>query len=96
MMMMMISYNSAINSDVMELLEKCGIENFTKWRQVQGKGKTSGPHFGDEIWPGENSVIFTAVENDKVEQFLPQFRELRSRLGKAGVKAFVWNLTEIT
>ena len=96
MKMIMISYNSAINSDVMELLDKCGIKNFTKWTQVQGKGRVSGPHFGDEIWPGENSVIFTAVEDDKVEGLLPRIREVRSKLGKAGVKAFVWNLKEVT
>ncbi len=96
MKMLMISYNSAINSDVMESLKCCGIENFTKWTQVQGKGRTSGPHFGNEIWPGENSVIFAAVEDNKVEELLPRIRELRSKLGKAGVKAFVWSLEEIT
>ena len=94
--MLMISYNSAINSEVMEVLEKSGIENYTKWIQVQGKGKSSGPHFGSEIWPGENSVLFCAVEEEKIDNLLSIINELRSKLGKVGIKAFVWALEEIT
>ena len=90
--MVMIAYNSAINSEVAEVLEKCGIENYTKWAQVQGKGKTSGPHFASEIWPGENSVIFSAIDDGKVKNLLSCIKDLRARLGKEGIKAFVWNL----
>ena len=96
MKMVMISYNSAINSELMEILGKCGIENFTKWTQVQGKGKISGPHFADEVWPGENSVLFTATEDEKSSNLLKSVKELRTKLGKEGIKAFVWNLEEIT
>jgi nitrogen regulatory protein PII len=96
MKMVMISYNSAINSEVMGVLDKCGVENFTKWTQVHGRGRMSGPHFGDEIWPGENSVIFTAIENEKLEHLLKCVKDLRAKLGKEGVKAFVWSLEEVT
>jgi len=68
--MVMIAYNSAIESDVMEALRKCGIGNYTKWTQVQGKGKISGSHFGSETWPGENSVIFSALEGEKANSLL--------------------------
>ena len=96
MKMAMISYNSAINSEIMDVLKKCDIENYTKWAQVHGKGKASGPHFGSEIWPGENSVIFSAVEDKKIKDLLSCIKDLRVKLGKEGVKAFVWNLEEIT
>ena len=96
MKMVMISYNSAINSEVMEVLKKCGIENYTRWTQVQGKGKASGSHFGSEVWPGENSVIFSAMEHEKVEDLLKYIKDLRRRLGREGIKAFVWPLEEIT
>lgn len=96
MRMLMIVYNSAINSEVMEILEKSGVENYTKWTQVQGKGKTSGTHLGTEIWPGENSVIFTATEDYRIEKLLSALRALRAKLGKEGIKAFVWELTDIT
>ncbi len=96
MKMAMVSYNSAINSEVMEILEKCGIENYTRWTQVQGKGKASGPHMASEIWPGENAVLFIAEKEGKVEKLISYIKELRKRLGKEGIKAFTWNLEEIT
>lgn len=92
----MVSYNSAIDSEVIEALKKCDIENYTKWTNVQGKGKTSGSHFASEVWPGENSVIFTAIEDDKVLRLLNSIKNLRARLGREGVKAFVWNLEELS
>jgi nitrogen regulatory protein PII len=94
--MAMISYNNAINSEVMEVLEKCGIDSYTKWTQVQGKGKTSGPHFGNEVWPGGNSVIFTAIETKESEELLECVKGLRMKLGKAGIKAFIWDLEAVT
>lgn len=96
MKMAMISYNSAIESEVMDALKKCAIENFTRWSEVQGKGERSGPHFGSEVWPGKNSVIFTAIENEKTENLLKCINDLRIKLGKEGVKAFLWPLEEIT
>ncbi len=94
--MIMIAYNSAIENEVVDVLKKCDIKNFTKWTQVQGKGEASGAHFATEIWPGENSVIFVAVENEKTKMLLLHIKELRSILGKEGVKAFVWPLEEIS
>ena len=94
--MVMISYNSAINSEVMELLEKCGIRNYTKWTQVQGKGETSGSHFGSEIWPGENSVLAIAIEDNEKNKLIEGLKNLRQKLGKEGIKAFVLPVEEIT
>ena len=80
----------------MEALAKCNIEHYTKWVQVYGKGKKSGAHFGDEIWPGENSVIFSAVDGEGIDTLLSCINELRSKLGKAGIKAFTWNIEDFT
>ncbi len=96
MKMVMISYNSAIESEVSELLENCRVKNFTRWNKVQGKGKMSGAHLGTDVWPGENSVIFVAVEDEKVNNLLSYMKRLRPKLGKEGIKAFVWNLEEVT
>ena len=96
MQMLMISFNRAISSEVMEILEKSGITGYTRWNQVQGKGKTSGSHFGTEVWPGENSVIFASAEDNQAETILLEVKDLRSRLGREGIKAFSWNLKAIT
>jgi len=96
MKMMMISYNSAIEIEVMEILENHGIKNYTKWTGVHGKGLTSGSHFGSEVWPGINSVMFSAVEAEKTQGVLKEIEVLRAKLGKEGVKAFTWNVEEVT
>lgn len=96
MKMVMISHNSAIEEEVNEALAKCRIQNYTKWTRVFGKGETSGLHMSTDVWPGENTVIFTAIENEKLDDLLNSIKDLRAKLGKSGVKAFVWNLEEIT
>ena len=94
--MVMISYNSAIEIEVIEILEKSGIKNYTKWTGVHGKGQKSGSHFGSEIWPGINCVILSATQEENAGRLLASIRQLRTKLGKEGVKAFVWSLEEIT
>jgi len=96
MKMMMIAYNEAIETEVLEVLEKCGLENYTKMNNVFGKGNTSGTHLGNDIWPGKNSILFVACEDSQAKQTLRCVRELRTSLGKEGIKAFVMPLEEIT
>ncbi|MCM8800352.1 MAG: hypothetical protein NC900_06505 [Candidatus Omnitrophica bacterium] len=94
--MALIAYNEAIDEEVKEILEKCGLKNFTKIMQVFGRGQTSGLHLGNDIWPGRNNILLIACEEKQKTQLLSYIRELRRRLGKEGIKAFVWNLEEIT
>lgn len=92
----LISYNVAIDEEVMEALKKMGISGYTKLPKVLGDGKTSGPRLDSHIWPGANSLLFLAVDDDKKDQILAQVRKMRQRLGKEGIKAFVLPLEEIT
>lgn len=96
MKMVLIVYNEAIDDEVMEALEKCCIESFTKWQRVLGKGKISQPHIDTTIWPGANNVCMTVVDDNKVPAILTQVRNLRKTLGKEGIKAFVLPVEEIT
>ncbi|MDD2752903.1 MAG: hypothetical protein PHN59_07195 [Candidatus Omnitrophica bacterium] len=96
MKMVMIAYNEAIDDEVMEVMENCGLKNYTKIKGVFGKGSTSGTHLGDDIWPGRNNVLYTACQDIEAKQFVSCIKELRKKLGKEGVKAFAWGLDEIT
>ncbi len=96
MQMVMISYNEAIDDEVMETLESCALKNYTKIVGTFGKGITSGTHLGDDIWPGRNNILYIACEEKPAQQLLSCIKELRKQLGKEGVKAFIWNLEEIT
>ena len=96
MKMILIVYNEAIDEEVMSSLETCGIESFTKWQKVLGKGKLSEPHLGSSVWPGVNNVCMVVIDENKVPALLVQVRNLRKTLGKEGIKAFVLPIETLT
>ena len=95
MKMVFIMYNIAINDEVMEILKDVGIEYYTRWEMVSGRGQTSGSHLGTHVWPPVNSVLAIAVEDDKKDKLIEKIKEARKKLGKEGIKAFVLPLEEI-
>jgi nitrogen regulatory protein PII len=96
MKLMVICYNVAIHEEVMDVLKETGIKNYTRFERAQGVGDLAGPHLGTNIWPAVNSVLAVAVEDDKKDRLIERIKELRKKLGKEGIKAFVLPLEEIT
>ena len=94
--MVMITYNEAIDSDVMEVLERCTMKNYTKIFGAFGKGNTSGTHLGNDIWPGRNNILYIACGEEDAKQILCCIKELRKKYGAEGVKAFVLPIEELT
>lgn len=94
--MVMIAYNEAIEIEVMEIMESCALKNYTKIVGAFGKGTASGTHLGNDIWPGRNNILYVACEENKAQELLSGIRELRERLGKEGIKAFILPVEEIT
>ena len=95
MKMVFLSYSAGIEEEVMETLKDLNIEYYTKWNDVLGRGKTSGPHLGTHVWPKKNSFLAVAIEEDVVNDILERVRDLKSTFGKEGVKAFVLPLEEV-
>ena len=96
MKMVMISYNESIEVEVMEVLQKRGVKNYTKILQTFGRGETSGTHLGTDIWPGRNNILYVACSDKQSSDLLSSVKELRKSLGEEGVKAFVLPLEEMT
>lgn len=94
--MAMISYNEAIDNEVMAILSECALKNYTKILGAFGRGLTSGIHLGTDIWPGRNNILYVACEDKEAAQLLSRIKELRVKFGREGVKVFSWNLEEIT
>jgi len=94
--LVIICYNVAIHEEALEILKEVGIQSYTRFEEVQGVGKLSGPHLGTHIWPAVNSVMIIALEDEKKDKLIERIKELRKKLGKEGVKAFVLPLEEIT
>ena len=94
--MVIIAYNEAIDMEVMEMMEKCNLKNYTKVMGVFGRGETSGTHLGNDIWPGRNNLLYVAVPENAAKQLTSAVKELRVKLGKEGIKAFILPIEEIT
>ncbi|HNQ50030.1 MAG TPA: hypothetical protein PLP56_02480 [Candidatus Omnitrophota bacterium] len=95
--MVMISYNEAVDAEVMDILEQsCVLNNYTKIPGVFGKGKSSGTHMGNDIWPGRNNLLLAGCTDSEALQLLAAAQKLRQTLGKEGVKAFVLAVDAVT
>jgi hypothetical protein len=94
--MVMISYNEAVDMEVMEMLEACGLKNYSKVNGIFGRGNSSGTHLGSDIWPGRNNVLYVCCPADAARKLMEAVRGLRQGLGQEGVKAFLMPVEEST
>jgi nitrogen regulatory protein PII len=92
----LIVHNMAIDEEVNEALVAAGIESFTKFPNTLGKGKLSEPHLNSEVWPETNCCTLVITDPDKAATLMDIVREMRTRLGTEGVKAFAWTVDETT
>jgi len=48
----------------MKLLETAGIDYYTRWEHVKGKGHGTDPHLDTRSYPGTNAVFMIAFEEE--------------------------------
>ena len=96
MKMVMITYNEAVEYEVMNSLAGCALKNYTKITDTYGSGLASGTHLGNDIWPGKNSVLYVACSDKEAKDLMSRIKELRKTLGKEGLKAFLLPLEDMT
>ncbi len=95
MKLLLITYDAIYDDSVMEILESSGVEGFTKWEKVLGKGKNSEPKLDSAVWPGFNCAVFTAAGNEEQERVMEALREFSSQVGGRGFKVFVLPVLEV-
>ncbi|KQC16416.1 MAG: hypothetical protein APR56_07430 [Methanosaeta sp. SDB] len=96
MKMVIIVYNGALDREVGKITAAAGVEGYTKWVEVYGRGRTSDPHLGTHVWPKVNYLMLICVEDEQARKLLEGIRELRKRLGREGVKAFMLPCEDVT
>jgi len=94
--MVMIVYNEAVDMEVTEILESCVMKSYTKVKNVYGKGETSGIHLGTDVWPGRNNILYVACSEDDAKKIFSCVQELRKKIGREGLKAFLFPLEALT
>jgi nitrogen regulatory protein PII len=92
----LIVHNAAIDAEVNEALQAVGIDCYTKFTNTLGKGRTSEPHLNTDVWPGINYGTFIVVEQVKASEIMQTVRRMRQKLGAEGLKAFMWEIEDIT
>jgi len=60
MKMAFVVCNEVYTSRVMEMLEKLGIDYYSRWEQVKGKGHGTEAHLGTRSYPGVNTMLMIA------------------------------------
>ena len=92
----LIVHNAAIDEEVNEALESVGIDCYTKFPNTLGRGKASEPHLNIDVWPGINCGTFVVIEQVKAKKIMENVRQMREKLGSEGIKAFMWEIDDIT
>lgn len=59
-----IIYRDVLEDRVSKMLENSGIDFFTEWENVKGKGHETIPHLGTRTFPGFNTVRMIAFEDE--------------------------------
>lgn len=92
----LIVHNAAIGEEVSEILETVGIECYTKFPNILGKGQLSEPHLNTDVWPAINCGTLVVTDQNKAKELMDKVRHMRTELGKEGVKAFMWEIEDIS
>jgi hypothetical protein len=91
-----IAYYEALDDEVIGLLEKSGVMNYTKWTRVLGKGSGSGAHMLTNVWPKGNNVLFCVVEDEVAAPLLEKLKILRQKYRAEGLKVFQFTIEVVT
>lgn len=78
------------------MLDEQDVRGFSLFPLTHGRGSFSGePHMGSHAWPSMNSSVLAMVEDQKVAPLLDAVRELDKVTQLQGIRAFVWDITDM-
>lgn len=94
--MVFVVYSQAADYDVIAALKQSGIKGYTKLEKARGEGTETEPKLHTHTWPGENNVLFIALEKDSdLPEIMSLVRKLKENHPRTGLKAFVLPMEEI-
>jgi nitrogen regulatory protein PII len=56
--------NEVFEDRIMGILARSGIDYYTCWEHVKGKGHETEPHLGTRSFPGMNAVLMIALPDE--------------------------------
>jgi nitrogen regulatory protein PII len=92
----MIIFNQAHTEKIEYVLDKLGINGYSLWENVQGRGTNSGdPHLGTHTWPEINKSVLTIIDDDLVDKLLEKIKAIDNINEEVGIRAFVWDILKM-
>jgi hypothetical protein len=91
----LIVHNVAIDAEVNEAMRSAGIDCYTKFPDILGRGRLSEPHLNTEVWPGVNYGTFVVTDEGTAKKLMQNVRKIRENLPSVGIKAFTWEIDEV-
>lgn len=72
-----IVYRDVLDDRVSSLLDSAGVDFYTEWEGVKGKGHKTEAHLGTRAYPGYNNVRMIAFEDEnQLEKVICLFEEM--------------------
>ena len=91
-----VACNQSIFDEVLDIMNRMQMRGYTGWEELMGCGSRNGePHLGNHAWPTMNSALLTVTDDGKVDEFLKSLKELDEANEMQGLRAFVWDVTEM-
>ncbi|HPW55053.1 MAG: hypothetical protein KA072_05645 [Thermoanaerobaculaceae bacterium] len=93
MKLLMMIVDEARKEELEVFLHRAGVEGYTEVPHALGLGST-GQRLGSRAYPKTSAIIFTLVEEDRVEALRAQVRAYCADCGEK-LKMFVWTAEEV-
>lgn len=95
MKMILFVYNAPLEEEIMAGLGTADIHYYTKWEKVLGTGKSSDPRLDTNVWPGYNSALLIYCEDACMGNIKETIKNIKKKMPKGSVSAYVWPLEEV-
>ncbi len=69
-----IIYDTALEEDLLKILEESGIEEYTIFSSLKGSWEKHKKHFNSHVWPGTDSLISVILEKKDCEKLVEKYR----------------------
>ncbi|MEW6196345.1 MAG: PG0541 family transporter-associated protein [Bacteroidota bacterium] len=70
-------YHDVLEDRVQNVFDTLGVDYYTKWEEVKGKGHETDAHLGTRTFPGYNYVRMVAFDDDAVlVKLITELKEL--------------------
>jgi hypothetical protein len=81
MKMLLLVFRHSLEDDILQLLDELDVKAFTEAPKVLGIGE-AGSALDSFGWPGHNSMILAAMEEDQAERVVQRLKTFRDHMAQ--------------